>query len=155
MRLLEFDGKKIFRKYGIPVPEGKFLETAGDVEKEAAAVLSYPCLFKAQMLSGGRGKAGLIQKVASSGEAKSFGQKIFGRENVKGILAEELIPIQKELFAAVALDRKLAAPVLMFTAQGGMEVESLPPEAMVRVPFGDGAAWSFHRFLDLLLPLGL
>jgi succinyl-CoA synthetase beta subunit len=154
LRLLEFDGKQIFRRYGIPVPEGKFLETAEDVEQEAA-VLSFPCLFKAQMLAGGRGKAGLIQKVASSGEAKDFGQKAFGRENVKGILAEELIPIQKELFAAVALDRKLAAPVLMFTAQGGMEVESLPPEAMVRVPFGDGAAWSFHRFLDLLLPMGL
>ena len=154
MRLLEFDGKKIFRKYGIPVPEGRFLETAGDVEKEAGA-LSYPCLFKAQMLSGGRGKAGLIQKVTSSEEAKKFGQKIFGREDVKGILAEELVPIHKELFAAVALDRKLAVPVLMFTAQGGMEVESLTPEAMVRVSFENGAGWSFHRFLDFLLPLGL
>ena len=154
MRLLEFDGKKIFRKYGIPVPEGKFLETAGDVEKEAA-VLSYPCLFKAQMLSGGRGKAGLIQKVTSAEEAKHFGQKIFGRENVKGILAEEVVPIHKEFFAAVALDRKLAVPMLMFTVQGGMEVESLTPEAMVQVPFENGADWSFHRFLDLLFPLGL
>jgi succinyl-CoA synthetase beta subunit len=154
LRLLEFDGKKIFRKYGIPVPEGRFLETAGDVEKEAAA-LSYPCLFKAQMLSGGRGKAGLIQKVSSFEEAKKAGQQIFAQENVRGILAEELISIHRELFAAVALDRKLAVPVLMFTAQGGMEVESLTPEAMVRVPFENGAGWSLHRFLDLLLPLGL
>ncbi|MCX5912427.1 MAG: acetate--CoA ligase family protein [Deltaproteobacteria bacterium] len=154
MRLLEFDGKKIFRKYGIPVPEGKFLEASGDVEKEAAA-LSYPCIFKAQMLSGGRGKAGLIQKVSSFEEAKKAGQQIFAQENVRGILAEELVPIHRELFAAVALDRKLAVPVLMFTAQGGMEVESLPAEAMVRAPFADGAGWNFHRFLDLLLPLGL
>ncbi len=154
MRLLEFDGKKIFRKYGIPVPEGKFLETAGDVEKEAAA-LSYPCLFKAQMLSGGRGKAGLIQKVTSAAEAKKIGEKILGRETVKGILAEEMVSIQKEFFAAVALDRKLAVPVLMFTVRGGMEVESQTPDAMVRVPFEDGAGWSFHRFLDLLLSLGV
>jgi succinyl-CoA synthetase beta subunit len=154
LRLLEFDGKKIFRKYGIPVPEGRFLETAEDVEKEAAA-LSYPCLFKAQTLSGGRGKVGLIQKVSSFEEAKTAGQQIFAQENVRGVLAEELISIHRELFAAVALDRKLAVPVLMFTAQGGMEVESLTPEAMVRVPFENGAGWSFHRFLDLLLYLGL
>jgi succinyl-CoA synthetase beta subunit len=154
LRLLEFDGKNIFRKYGIPVPEGKFLGSAGELEKEAAA-LSYPCLFKAQMFSGGRGKAGLIQRIPSAEEANKAGAMILARENVRGILAEELVPIRRELFAAVALDRKLAAPVLMFTTQGGMEVESLPPEAMGRVPFEDGAGWNFHRFLDLLLPLGL
>ena len=154
MRLLEFDGKNIFRKYGIPVPEGKILENTGNVEKMAAE-LSYPCLFKAQMLSGGRGKAGLIRKVASAEAAKKTGAEIFGYENIKGILAEELVSIHKGFFAAVALDRKLAAPVLMFSLQGGMEVETLTPEAMVRVPFTDGAVWNFHRFLDLLLPLGL
>lgn len=154
MRLLEFDGKNIFRKYGIPVPEGNFLETAGIVEKNAA-VLCYPCLFKAQMLSGGRGKAGLIRKVDSAEEAKRTGGEIFGQENIKGILAENLVSIQKEFFAAVAIDRKAAAPVLMFATQGGMEVENLPSEAMARVPFPDGVGWSFHRFLDLLLPLGL
>ena len=154
MRLLEFDGKKIFRKYGIPVPEGKFLATAGDLEKEASA-LSYPCIFKAQMLSGGRGKAGLIQRISSAEEARKCGKRIFAQENVKGILAEEFMPIRRELFAAVALDRKLAAPVIMFTDRGGMEVESLPAEAMIRVAFADGGSWSFHRFLDLLLPFGL
>jgi len=154
LRLLEFDGKNIFREYGIPVPEGKFLETAGDLEKEAED-LSYPCIFKAQMLSGGRGKAGLIQRVSSAGEARKSGEMIFARENVRGILAEETISIRRELFAAVALDRKLAVPVLMFTDRGGVEVESLPGEAMVRVPFADGGSWGFHRFLDLLLPLGL
>jgi len=154
LRLLEFDGKKIFRKYGIPVPEGTFLETSGNGERKVAE-LSYPCLFKAQMLSGGRGKAGLIRKVASAEEAKKTGEEIFGQENIKGILAEDLVPIHKEFFAAVALDRKLAAPVLMFSPHGGVEVESLTPEAMVRIPFADGANWSFHRFLDLLLPLGL
>jgi succinyl-CoA synthetase beta subunit len=154
LRLLEFDGKKIFRKYGIPVPEGRFLETAGDLEKEAAA-LSYPCVLKAQMLSGGRGKGGLIQKVSSPAEARESGALILARGDVRGLLAEEAVSIRRELFAAVALDRRLASPVLMFTTQGGMEVESLPAEALVRVPFADGAGWAFHRFLDLMLPLGL
>jgi len=71
------------------------------------------------MLSGGRGKAGLIRKVASAEEAKKTGEEIFGQENIKGILAEDLVPIHKEFFAAVALDRKLAAPVLMFSPHGG------------------------------------
>jgi succinyl-CoA synthetase beta subunit len=151
---LEFDGKKIFRNYGIPVPQGRFLKTVGDLEKESAA-LSYPCILKAQMLSGGRGKGGLIQKVSSAEEARKSGTVIFSGENVSGILAEEAVSIRRELFAAVALDRKIPSPVLMFTTQGGMEVESLPAEAMVRVPFADGGDWAFHRFLDFLLPFEL
>jgi succinyl-CoA synthetase beta subunit len=117
--------------------------------------LTFPCIFKAQMLSGGRGKAGLIQKVTSREEAKGAVRLIFAREEVRGILAEELVPVQKELFLAVVLDRKLAAPVLMISAQGGMEVESSVRESMVRFPIEGGAEWSFHRFIDSLLSLGL
>jgi len=150
LRLLEFDGKNLFRKYGIPVPEGIYLEG-----QEKAPSLTYPCIFKAQMLSGGRGKAGLIQRVNSFEEAKESIRNILAQNNVFGILAEPFISIQRELFAAVALDRTLAAPVLMVSVQGGMEVEKSASEAMLRVPFEDGAGWNFHRFLDLFLPLGL
>lgn len=154
MRLLEFEGKNIFRRHGIPVPEGRFFATAADFRKEAAD-LSYPRVLKAQMLAGGRGKAGLVQKISSGAEAEKAAMRILAEENVRGLLAEEAVSIRRELFAAVALDRTLAAPVLMFTTRGGMEVESLPAEAMIRTPFADGAGWGFHRFLDLLHPLGL
>jgi succinyl-CoA synthetase beta subunit len=153
LRLLEFEGKSLFRRYGIPVPQGQYLEK-GEADTRIGE-LTFPCIFKAQMLSGGRGKAGLIQKVNSREEAKDAARLIFAREEVCGILAEELVSIRKELFAAVVLDRKLATPVLMISAQGGMEVENSVEECMARVPFEGGAEWSFHRFIDLLLSLGL
>lgn len=154
MRLLEFDGKSLFRKYAIPTPAGTYLSGVADVDKQASS-LPLPCVFKAQMLAGGRGKKGLIQKVSSQEEARKTARTLFGHEGVHGILAEETVPIQRELFAAVALDRKIAAPVLMISAQGGMEVEGSGAETMLRLPFAEGAEWSFHRFVDPLLALGL
>ncbi len=154
MRLLEFDGKNLFRKYGIPVPAGTYLGKICDVDKPPSA-LSFPCVFKAQMLAGGRGKKGLIQKVSSREEAREKARTLFSHKEVQGILAEEMVSVQKELFAAVALDRKLSVPVLMVSAQGGMDVESADAGAILRIPFEDGTEWSLHRFIDLLISRGL
>ena len=154
MRLLEFEGKNLFRKYGIPVPEGTYLPVKEEAEEKASA-LTYPCIFKAQMLSGGRGKAGLIQRVNSIAEARESFRNILTRKDTFGILAEPFIAIQREFFAAVALDRKLSEPVLMVSVQGGMEVERSASEAMLRVPFCGRRRLELSPVPYLLLSVGL
>lgn len=154
MRLLEFEGKELLRRYGIPVPAGFFLGQKEDPHPFPAS-WTFPCLVKAQTLGGGRGKEGLIRHVHSYTEALATTAEFLAKKGEHGIWIEERLMIRKEFFVAVTLDRRQSLPVLMLSAQGGVEVEKAGAEALIRVPFEGGAHWSFHRFIDLLIPLGL
>ena len=136
MDLLEYQGKKLFAKHGVPVPEGK---PATSVEEAVAAAddLGYPVVVKAQVLIGGRGKAGGIKVAADRSEVQQHAEAILGMD-IKGHVVHELYieqasEIDEEYYAAFVFDRSAKKPMAMFSKMGGMDVEAVAetdPEAM-------------------------
>jgi succinyl-CoA synthetase beta subunit len=139
MDLLEYQGKQLFRKHGVPTPEGR---PAASVEEavEAAEQLGYPVVIKAQVLIGGRGKAGGIKLAGDRGEAEEHAKAILGMDirgfTVHELYVEKVSDIAEEYYAAILLDRTAKKPLAMLSRMGGMDVEEVAekdPEALVRV----------------------
>ncbi|HEX2070476.1 MAG TPA: ADP-forming succinate--CoA ligase subunit beta [Thermoleophilaceae bacterium] len=136
MDLLEHQGKQLFARHGIPVPQGEPAET---VEQAVAAAeeLGYPVVVKAQVLVGGRGKAGGVKLAADRGEVEQHAGAILGMD-IKGHTVHELYieaasDIDEEYYAAFVFDRSAKKPMAMFSKMGGMDVEAVAetdPEAM-------------------------
>jgi succinyl-CoA synthetase beta subunit len=126
LKLFEYEAKQVFRKVGINVPDGFLAETPEQAE-QAAAKLKSPFIVKAQVLSGGRGKAGGIQTANSPQEAKEAASKLLGIKinnlPVKQVLLEEKISAVRELYLAVTVDRQNRAYVVLSSAVGGVDVE--------------------------------
>ncbi|MEM0128816.1 MAG: ATP-grasp domain-containing protein [Thermoplasmata archaeon] len=139
VKLAEWRGKQIFRTYGIPLPSGHVArsgeEAAGLVE---SGTVPLPCVIKAQVLSGGRGKGGAVRFATTPAETRAAAEAILGLdfqgEKVREVLVEERLPIGKELYVSITLDRSLRLPVLLASAQGGVEIESVPDSEILRLP---------------------
>jgi succinyl-CoA synthetase beta subunit len=136
MDLLEYQGKRLFAKHGVPVPEGR-PATSVQEAVEAAEELGYPCVVKAQVLIGGRGKAGGIKLANDRAEAEQHAQAILGMDirgfTVRELYVERASEIDEEYYAAVVFDRGAKKPMVMFSRMGGMDVEAIAeedPEAM-------------------------
>src|SRR5436190_23943296 len=138
MDLLEYQGKQLFKKHGVPVPEGR---PAASVEEavEAAEELGYPVVVKAQVLIGGRGKAGGIKMAKDRSEVEEHATGILGMD-IRGFTVHELYvekasEIAEEYYAAILLDRTAKKPMAMLSRMGGMDVEEIAqkdPNAIVR-----------------------
>src|ERR687895_262415 len=136
MDLLEYQGKQLFKKHGVPVPEGRH---AASVEEavEAAEQLGYPVVIKAQVQIGGRGKAGGIKVAGDRTEAEQHATAILGMD-IRGFTVHELYverasEIDEEYYAAIVFDRSAKKPMVMLSRMGGMDVEQVAetdPEAM-------------------------
>ncbi|MEA3441941.1 MAG: ADP-forming succinate--CoA ligase subunit beta [Chloroflexota bacterium] len=139
MKLLEFEAKGFFRKAGIPVPEGVVAQTAEEARK-AYSDLGGNVVLKSQVLVGGRGKAGGIKFPKSEKEAYEMAGQLF-RMQIKGvpvekILVEKALDIKREYYLGIITDPDEGCPLLMFSAEGGMEIEDLAsqkPAAIKRV----------------------
>ena len=122
MKLFEYQGKELFRKYGIPIPNGNLVTNERDF-----AGLEYPLIIKAQVPIGGRGKAGGIKKAKNLKDAKEKLSQILGMDvrgyTVSKVLAEEMADIKKELYLSISLDRSKRMPCIMASASGGMDIE--------------------------------
>jgi len=118
MKLKEYEGKEIFQENGIKVPDS-FLITDPEQIKEIKGEVA----LKAQVLHGGRGKAGLIQ-FATQKDAKKKAEKIFKKE-IKEILVEEKLEPKEEYYLAITIDRTEKKPLLMFSKEGGVDIEEL------------------------------
>jgi succinyl-CoA synthetase beta subunit len=136
MDLLEYQGKQLFAKHGLPVPEGRHATT---VEEAVAAAddLGYPVVIKAQVQIGGRGKAGGIKLATSGPEASEHASAILGMDirgfTVHEVWVEKASEIDEEYYAAVVFDRSAKKPMVMLSRMGGMDVEEVAetdPEAM-------------------------
>ncbi len=131
MKFVEYRAKQVFRKYGIPIPEGVVVQAPDEVVD-----LPLPAVAKAQVLAGGRMKAGGIRFVESLEEAQEAVEAILDLEIdgylVQGVLLEEKLPIQQELYLSVAIDRSARAPLLMASTEGGIDIESVPEEKIFR-----------------------
>ncbi|MCP4155671.1 MAG: ADP-forming succinate--CoA ligase subunit beta [bacterium] len=135
MKAHEYQAKQLFREFGVPVPEGSMAENAGDAFK-IAEELGYPCVIKAQVHAGGRGKAGGVKLAKNSDEARKFAEEIVGMtlvspqtgpegKLVRKVLVEQGLAIARELYLAIIVDRETEMPVIMASTEGGMEIEEV------------------------------
>jgi len=136
MDLLEYQGKQLFAKHGVPVPDGRPATTVPEAV-EAAEELDYPVVIKAQVQIGGRGKAGGIKLAKGRAEAQEHATAILGMDirgfTVQQLYVERASEIDEEYYAAVVFDRSAKKPMAMLSRMGGMDVEEVAetdPEAM-------------------------
>src|SRR5215213_1207128 len=139
MDLLEYQGKQLFSKHGVPVPEGRPATTVPEAV-EAAEELGYPVVIKAQVQIGGRGKAGGIKLASDRAEAERNATAILGMEirgyTVHELYVEKASEIDEEYYAAIVFDRAAKKPMAMLSRMGGMDVEEVAetdPKAIVRL----------------------
>ena len=139
MNIHEYQAKEIFARFGIPVPSGRVVRTAEEAEAAAAAV-GKPVVVKAQVLVGGRGKAGGVKIAQNPAEAREKASQILGMdikgEKVRRVLITEAVDIAREIYVGVVLDRRAQKPLIMASAEGGVEIEVTArekPQAIRRV----------------------
>ena len=131
MDLLEYQGKQLFARHEIPVPSGIPARTV-DEAVAAAEQIGYPCVVKAQVKIGGRGKAGGVKVAADASEAREYAEAILGMD-IKGFTVHELwieeaSEIEAEYYAAIVFDRSARAALVMLSTQGGMDIEQVSAE---------------------------
>jgi succinyl-CoA synthetase beta subunit len=139
MDLLEYQGKLLFKKHDVPVPDGRHAATVQEAV-EAAEELGYPVVIKAQVQIGGRGKAGGIKLAKDRKEAEDMAEAILGMD-IRGLTVHELYveqasDIAEEYYAAIVFDRGAKKPMAMLSRMGGMDVEEIAdtdPNAMVKL----------------------
>jgi succinyl-CoA synthetase beta subunit len=139
MDLLEYQGKQVFARHGVPVPSGRHAQTV-DEAAAAADDIGYPCVIKAQVQIGGRGKAGGIKLAKDHAEALDHAQAILGMD-IRGLTVHELwvegaSEIASEYYASVVFDRSAKAPLMMLSTKGGMDIEEVAaedPDAIARL----------------------
>jgi succinyl-CoA synthetase beta subunit len=131
MDLLEYQGKQLFARHGVPVPDGR---PARSVDEAVAAAdeIGYPCVVKAQVQIGGRGKLGGIKVCADRAEAQANAQAILGMD-IRGLTVHEVwvegaSEIASEYYASVVFDRSAKAPLMMLSTKGGMDIEQVADE---------------------------
>jgi succinyl-CoA synthetase beta subunit len=139
MDLLEYQGKQLFARHGIPVPSGKPASTVEEAV-DAAAEIGYPCVVKAQVLIGGRGKAGGVKVAKDRAEAEQHASAILGMDirgfTVHEVWIEAASDIAAEYYASIVFDRSAKAPLVMLSTKGGMDIETVAeetPEALARL----------------------
>src|SRR5215471_5841369 len=151
MKIHEYQAKAILAQYKVPVPRG---EVAFTVEQADAAAkkLGGSVVVKAQIHAGGRGKGGGVKVAQNAAEAAAIAEKMLGMmlvthqtgpegRIVQRLLIEETLPIERELYLGIVLDRAQGKPVFMASAAGGMEIEEVAaktPELILKETITDG-----------------
>jgi succinyl-CoA synthetase beta subunit len=131
MDLLEYQGKQLFARHGVPVPSGRPAETV-DEAVTAADAIGYPCVVKAQVQIGGRGKLGGIKVAKERDEARQHADAILGMDirglRVHEVWIEEASEIEAEYYASIVFDRSAKAPLILFSTRGGVDIEQVAEE---------------------------
>jgi succinyl-CoA synthetase beta subunit len=138
MKIHEYQAKEILARYAIPVTKEVLCYTVAEV-KEAAEKLGYPCVVKAQVLIGGRGKAGGVKLARTLADATSAAEAILGMD-IKGFTVEKVLVAQgvsfvNEIYAGLTIDRNTKSVVFMASREGGVEIEEVAkdnPEAILK-----------------------
>ncbi len=147
MNIHEYQAKEIFKKFDIPVPEGKVAFSPREAKEVAQHIGKFPVVIKAQIHAGGRGKGGGIKLAHSHEETDQVAEKIIGMnlitpqtgsdgKRVRKVLVEQGLDIQKELYIGMLPDRETAKVVLMASVAGGMDIEAVAaqaPEKIIKV----------------------
>lgn len=136
MKLHEHQSKELFARYGIPTPKGKVAydpETAREIAKQ----IGLPVVVKAQVLVGGRGKAGGVKLAKTADEVEQHASNILGM-NIKGlpvrkVLIDPAVSAQAEIYLGIVVDRAQGAPVMMASSAGGVEIEQVAQETPEKI----------------------
>lgn len=156
MRLFEYQAKELFVSYGLPVPRSVLASDVSTV-RSAFEKLKPPVVLKSQVLAGGRGKAGGISVVSNESQAEREAARILdlsiGGERPSYILVEEAFPHEKEMYLSVTLDREERSFVVVATAAGGIDVESVSEKLVRKIPlFGIDGEFADYVAAVLKLP---
>jgi succinyl-CoA synthetase beta subunit len=136
MKIHEYQAKSVLAKFGVAVPRGEVIENAGEAEGAAKKLGGGTLVVKAQIHAGGRGKGGGVKLAHSPAEAAALAAKILGMtlvthqtgpegRVVKKVLIEEGLPIARELYLGMVMDRASGKPVIMASTEGGVEIEEV------------------------------
>src|SRR5947208_5880943 len=172
MKIHEYQAKGILKKYGVAVPRGEVAETAEEAEAAAQRLFGAGAsgvVVKAQIHAGGRGKGGgvkIAKSVKEAGEiaARMLGMKLVTHQTgpegriVRRLLIEETLPIEKELYLGIVIDRTEARPVFMASGAGGMEIEQVAaenPNAILKEYIDPGMGLEGFQARKLAFLLGL
>jgi len=156
MKLHEYQSKELLSRFGVPVPEGEVTNDYSEA-KAIAEQLGGKVVVKAQVLMGGRGKAGGVKLFNNATEAAKFAQDLIGKrlvsiQNPTGMIVDKvliakIVDIAKEFYVSVLLDRNAQRNIVMLSAEGGMEIEQVAasnPEAIVKIPIDP--AWGLAEY---------
>ncbi|HCK98785.1 MAG TPA: ADP-forming succinate--CoA ligase subunit beta [Candidatus Marinimicrobia bacterium] len=135
MKIHEYQAKNILKEFNVPVPQGVVAFSKQEALKVAEST-GYPCVIKAQIHAGGRGKGGGVKVVRTAAAASAAIDRIFGNplitaqtgplgKTVNRLLIEDAVDIRRELYVGIVIDRKTALPVIMASTEGGMEIEEV------------------------------
>lgn len=161
MKLHEYQSKQLFARYGIPIPQGEVASTPGEA-RAIAEKLGKAVVVKAQVLVGGRGKAGGIRLAYSPEETEKVASQILAME-IKGIpvrkvLVDEALDIARELYLGVVIDRVQGKPVMMASSEGGVDIEEiarLSPEKIIKITVDPFLGLKPYQARELALRIGL
>ncbi len=168
MKIHEYQAKAILAKYDVPVPKGEVAYTVEEAEA-AAKKLGGSVVVKAQIHAGGRGKGGGVKVAKDSTEAAEISKKILGMtlithqtgpegRVVQRLLIEQTLPIERELYLGIVLDRALGVPVFMASSEGGMDIEEVAaktPEKILKEPLKPGFGLQPYQARKLAFGLGI
>src|SRR5215469_5936489 len=172
MKIHEYQAKAILKKYGVAVPRGQEVEHREQAEAAAKSLLDSGAggvVVKAQIHAGGRGKGGGVKIAKSVAEAGELASKMLGMtlvthqtgpegRVVRRLLIEETLPIERELYLGIVLDRAEAKPVFMASEAGGMEIEQVAaenPNAILKEYIAPGLGLGPFQARKLAFQLGL
>lgn len=144
MKIHEFQAKTLFHDYAIPIPRGIVAKTVNDAVQAGTTLGRFPLVVKSQIHAGGRGKGGGIRVVADPAELEKAALDLLGKrlvtpqtgeegKPVQTLLIEEALEIVRELYLGIVIDRGKACPVVLASAEGGMEIEKLAAESPEKV----------------------
>lgn len=161
MKLHEYQSKRIFAKYGVPIPEGEVATTPAEA-REIAHRIGGSVVVKSQVLVGGRGKAGGVKVAKDADEAEKLAKQILGMD-IKGLTVEKVLidptaDIRDEIYIGVVIDRAQQKPVIIASAEGGVEIEIVAkenPDAIKRVAVDPVFGLMNFQATNLAYELGL
>jgi len=169
MKIHEYQAKEIFRRFGVPTPRGEMVTSPDQARAVAERLGTKVVVVKAQIHAGGRGKAGGVKLAKSPAEAGELAKAMLGMKLVtpqtgpggrivRRLLIEEGLDIKRELYLSILVDRAVAAPVVMASAAGGVEIEEVAhktPEAILRETITPAAGLQPYQARKLAFGLGL
>ena len=169
MKIHEYQGKELLKKFGVPVPRGIVARTADEAFAAAQELGTTPVVVKAQIHAGGRGKGGGVKLAKSAEEAREIAEKMLGMKlithqtgpegrEVRVLLIEEGLPIDREFYLGIVLDRASGRPVFMASAAGGMDIEEVAaktPEKISKEVIDPAVGFRSFQARKLAFALGL
>ena len=169
MKIHEYQGKELLKTFGVPVPRGIVAHTANEAFQAANELGTTPVVVKAQIHAGGRGKGGGVKLAKSAEEARAIADQILGMKlvthqtgpegrEVRVLLIEEGLPIDREFYLGVVLDRASGRPVFMASAAGGMDIEEVAaktPEKIFKETIDPAVGFRPFQARKLAFALGL